>query len=401
MAVPRRAWQWGAQKLLGRSLVPPDPTDLRYPRSRVIRFLRWLALRPWLVCVGIYVAVVAPRMLTATLEGTLGKAISWTQVLLLDQVIVQVEQHLWIIALLLGGLGVLGALGGWAVSDRRHEQAVLMVRKQQEDQQKAEQLLERSQTKLLRQMSEQFLLPSTDPELNPHYSPPFDEALLPAPDHFVGRAADLEWVLERLRTGRTTAITALGGMGGIGKTALAAVAVRLLRAEGRFQDGIAVVLCQKRKDATSVLQDVLARFDPQRKVPETTSQVGLLETAQRLLAGKNALVVLDNVEPELAIEQVIQPLRSVGTTLLLTARQTLPSIIIPVEASYSLNLLATEEALEVLARALGNSSVDQLGPPERAGAEQIVIALERHTLAVKLAGAYVAHAMRNEVVAST
>src|SRR5262249_5608419 len=50
--------------------------------------------------------------------------------------------------------------------------------------------------------------------------PPFDEALLPVPDAFVGRADDLDWLLARLRTGRAADVTALGGMGGIGKTTL-------------------------------------------------------------------------------------------------------------------------------------------------------------------------------------
>jgi transcriptional regulator with XRE-family HTH domain len=87
---------------------------------------------------------------------------------------------------------------------------------------------------------------------------PFDEALLPLPDAFVGRADDLRWVVNRLRQWPTaTAITALGGLGGIGKTSLAAVAVRQFRAEGCFPDGVAVILCQGLTSVVEVLRRVL------------------------------------------------------------------------------------------------------------------------------------------------
>ncbi len=75
--------------------------------------------------------------------------------------------------------------------------------------------------------------------------PPFQESDLPMPERFVGRVEDLRWVEDRLRAGGATGITAVRGMGGIGKTALAAVAVRELRWEGRFADGVAVDRMQR------------------------------------------------------------------------------------------------------------------------------------------------------------
>src|SRR4029077_6266714 len=56
----------------------------------------------------------------------------------------------------------------------------------------------------------------------PRFGPPFDEALLSAPETFIGRGDDLDWLQKRLRD-RSVGVTALGGMGGIGKTTLAAV----------------------------------------------------------------------------------------------------------------------------------------------------------------------------------
>lgn len=220
--------------------------------------------------------------------------------------------------------------------------------------------------------------------------PPFDEGQLPPPDYFVGRLDDLGWVLQQMREGRTTAITALNGLGGIGKTTLAAVVVHTLREEGAFPDGIAVLLCMGLTDAIDVLRRVLARFDPQRRQPETSDLATLYEVASRLLKGKRALIVLDNVEPGLEIGMVVAPLKGAGATLLLTSRQALSRAAIPVGASRLLELLPSEDALELFARSLGSSGAQGLSPKERQAAGRIVAVLDRHTLAVRLAGAYAA-----------
>jgi tetratricopeptide (TPR) repeat protein len=220
--------------------------------------------------------------------------------------------------------------------------------------------------------------------------PPNDVALLPAPERFVGRADDLAWVLGRLRAGGASALTALRGLPGIGKTTLAGAAVRQLQQEGRCPDGLAVVLCQGLTDPAEVLRRVLIRFDPLRRAPEATELPQLQDLAQGTLRGKRALVVLDNVEPELPVASVVAPLREAGLTVLLTARQTLPSAAVPADASRALELLRPEEALDLFAVALGRRGASALSLAERADAEQIVATLGRHTLAVNLAGAYAA-----------
>src|SRR5260221_2632921 len=96
---------------------------------------------------------------------------------------------------------------------------------------------------------------------------------------YVGRQADLEWVLDRLRQGGASAITALRGLGGIGKTTLAAVAVRQLQQEGRFPDGVAVVLCQGLTDPADGLPRGVIRFDPYRRAPPRTAFTLLQDTA--------------------------------------------------------------------------------------------------------------------------
>ncbi|MEO7076422.1 MAG: NB-ARC domain-containing protein, partial [Ktedonobacterales bacterium] len=135
---------------------------------------------------------------------------------------------------------------------------------------------------------------------------------------------------------------------------------------------------------------MLIRFDPLRRAPEATELSQLQDAAQSTLRGKQALVVLDNVEPELPAISVVAPLRSAGLTLLLTARQTLPHTVASAEATRTLDLLRAEEALTLFISALGRTNADPIRPAERAAAERIVAALGNHTLAVKLAGAYAA-----------
>jgi tetratricopeptide (TPR) repeat protein len=220
------------------------------------------------------------------------------------------------------------------------------------------------------------------------YQPPFDEELLLLPEHFLGREEDLQWLQSRLRAGGTTSITALGGMGGIGKTALAAKAIRSMRAEGHFRDGIAVEFCLFQTDANKIVRKVLSRFDHQRREPETNDLSLLIDVAHRLLKGKDALVVLDNVEPGLDLERVMIPLRAASIAVLLTARQKLPRTVVSVDASWSLDLLPFKVASDLFIRSFGRQASHKLNPPEYVAVEKIVKVLERHTLAVKLAGAY-------------
>src|SRR5205807_8581279 len=99
--------------------------------------------------------------------------------------------------------------------------------------------------------------------------PPHDTLL--APEHFVGRVADLVWVMDRLRQGGATAITALNGLGGIGKTALASEAARRLRDdENRFRHGTIVVDCREVYNAADILRTVLGRFPLEGSLDESS-----------------------------------------------------------------------------------------------------------------------------------
>ena len=219
-------------------------------------------------------------------------------------------------------------------------------------------------------------------------APPFDLGLLPEPPQLIGRDAELAWALARLRKHETTALTTLRDMGGVGKSALAAVAIRRLRQERPFPDGIAVIPCANQTDPIELLRKTLSRFAPGRRMPDADDSPGLTSIARQLLAKKRTLIVLDNIEPGWPIEQVTGPLTAAGATLLLTARQMSPSSAVPQEGVRRLDSLLPDDALLLLAQSDGYDSADTLPAEERDAAERIVTLLERHALAIRLVGAY-------------
>jgi tetratricopeptide (TPR) repeat protein len=367
-----------------------DANDGRYPRHGFSRALRTLLLFSWSVILWF-----------VGREGYVLLAIADEQpdrltdpAYLLPRLLVPLPHTGTLAPILIYGAALLAFLillsaCVWATVDVEQERRVVHAREINE-------ALYRSLPIALQEQLAGKAEPQVEPQASAasRYGPPFDEALLPAPDTFIGREADLEWLLRRLRD-RSVGVTALGGMGGIGKSTLAAVALRQLRAEARFADGVAVILCQDLYDAGEVVRRALARFDPTRRQPEARDPAGLAEAARMLLGGKDVLIALDNVEPALDVRAVIEPLREAGARLLLTARQTLPHAVVPVEAIRMLDLLGEEDTLTLFARSMGLTSAKELTAEQRAAAERIIAALGRHTLAVKLAGAYAADMRRD------
>ena len=139
-----------------------------------------------------------------------------------------------------------------------------------------------------------------------------------------------------------------------------------------------------------VLRGIVERFAPALVQPQTANQEQLRTLVRRLLLGKDALVILDNIEPQLAIEQVMAPLRAARVHVILTARQKLPFAVAPLEATKVLDLLLPNEALDVFACCLGYSSAMQMSAKARRASKRIITVLDNHPLAITLAGAYAA-----------
>lgn len=354
-----------------------DDHNPLYPRRGLLKYLRTILLLCWSIII-LYLSNAGWNLyqLAHTDFTKLTNYYAVSAALLLPGPLADPSTPRWVFATLFIIFLLFLGCCIWATRDARYEREVIHARD----------IRQRVQKELQGKEINNQLLKEQEP--------PFDEILLHLPEHFVGRIADLRWLIERLSRSGITRVTALCGMGGIGKTALVAVAVHQLRNDGHFRDGIVVVSCQELTDATEVLLRVLTRFDPQRRQLEDIDLNGLDKVALKLLEGKDVLIVLDNIEPKLTIEDVVIPLRTVKATILLTSRHMLSRATVDLEGSRALDLLSPQEALDLFALSLGKS-IATLSSIERVEAERIVSTLDRHTLAVKLAGAYAAGLKRD------
>lgn len=385
--------------------------DPRYPRPRWFRLLRW-ACRLWWLAFSIYPANVVFNIYTVIgNQGLNALRFRLAEVFLLYQTLLLWQQYRWLVVPPLLVLStILVALGKWASRDQEKEKNTLALRQvTQLHDDNASRLVAnatsvvRNETlaavnqltnNLIDRIEERFRKANTIEGISDK-GPPLDASLLPQPHHFVGRNQELHRLTDRLRKQTSRGVAAVQGMPGIGKTALAAVAVNNLCEGGYFKDGIAVIECSSFKSAIEILQVVLSRFDPMRRRPNVEDIAGLTDIARYLLGGKDALVVLDNVELMETVEPVVSTLQACGARLLLTSRNVFPRSVVPAEATLELGLLEPDESIELFSRSFGNQTKAEFTAIQLAAVKRISNALGRHTLAVKLAGAYAADAHRD------
>lgn len=224
----------------------------------------------------------------------------------------------------------------------------------------------------------------------------YDDWLLPVPSNLLGRSAELDWVLERCRSHADDGcVLALHGIAGVGKTSIAGTVVRRLRAENVFDDGITVVVCQRMTTPASVLNEVLDRFQFQVAPNESSDYYKVAEAVVRHLRPKKALIVLDNVEPQLAIAEVLRPLQAAGLCVLVTSRHAVSSAIVSPNNCLSVRPLLLEDAVRLFKEHLSGGGGRVVAHADQLAITQIVEHLARHTLAVKLAAAYATVANRD------
>ncbi len=218
------------------------------------------------------------------------------------------------------------------------------------------------------------------PELIEVLSPtPPASALFDLPDgprRFVGRSREEAQLLETLSRGAgAQAIVGLHGVGGIGKTALAARVARQLALQ--FPDArFALDLRGTRETPVTpraAMEDVIRRFEPLAQLPDDEDQIR--ELYRGLLAGKRALIILDNAKDA---EQVAPLLPPAPSAAIVTARAlvALPGGASPIR----LGGLSRGEAVELLASLLA---------PHEASAEEmdaLASVCVDHPLALNVAG---------------
>ena len=202
---------------------------------------------------------------------------------------------------------------------------------------------------------------------------------------FIGREKELAFLIDAAaEDSRTVVISAVEGMAGIGKTQLALHAAHRLVRAGRYTD-IQLYANLRGFDPDHEPSDpaaVLDVFLRQLEVPAARVPAGLDERAAMFrdrIHGRQALLLLDNA----ADDEQLRPLLPASPTCLvmITSRRSLAAL--DGARTVTLDVLNTEESIQVLARIVGADRV--AAEPE--AAERIAELCGGLPLAVSIAAA--------------
>lgn len=393
-----------------------EQRDGSYPRPKYVRILREL-LKLWWLLFAIYPSNVVFNISSLLANGgtkAVENGTNLRQALLLSKIARLWNTEPWIIATAGVAAATLVLSGRWAVHDKHREEHALREldatkeRQARDDHvlgaattvaQTAAQtetltVLRNINTALARSVGDRLRSGvATGHSGHDSWVLPQDDSLLLPPESFVGRKADLAWVMNQLTTG--VKVVGIRGMAGIGKTGLAATAIKRCRELGHFKDGIVVVFCHSTVEPVEVVQRIVSRFDVNESRSSRESLSELIILGRRLLGERQALAVLDNVEPMLPIEEVIGALTAIGFRTLITSRHIIPSNAVPASAVREIGLLSKREAIKLFSKNVISSRTSTRISADRNAVERIVLALERHTLAVKLAASYASDTRRD------
>ena len=206
----------------------------------------------------------------------------------------------------------------------------------------------------------------------------FEPRLHTLPDRpigFVGREADLAKLRQQNPAGGTV-LTGLRGMGGIGKTALALV----LAHEWATQYPDAQLFLDARgmqanpPSAGDLLAQVIQTFHPEAKLPEDLASLKSLY--HQVLAGKRALILLDNARDAAQAAPLIPP---AGCAFLVTSRN---NFMLGNRPAYAVDKLPDAEATALL-----REHYAALNDADAAALVKLCAGLP---LALRLAGAHLA-----------
>ena len=166
----------------------------------------------------------------------------------------------------------------------------------------------------------------------------------PPPRDFKGREEDIADILSNFEKGAT--ITGLRGMGGVGKTALALVLADKLKSQ--FPDGQIFVDMRGTSNNPELppltpeeaMAQVIRAYNPANRLPENSNELRGLYLS--VLAGKRALLLLDNAAGSEQVEPLLPP---AGCAVLITSRI---KFALPGLAEKDLDILPKDKACELL-----------------------------------------------------
>ena len=198
--------------------------------------------------------------------------------------------------------------------------------------------------------------------------------------NFVGREEYISEIASIVESDRAPIIISASGMGGIGKTTLTIRLAHLLR--DNFPDGV----LWARVDASDIMT-ILAGFAQSYglDVSHLTDIESRGAAVRSLLARKQALVILDNVESS---DQVIPVIPGTGKSVVLMTTRRRDLATLKGWHSVEVDRFTTSEAISLLSRILGNSRVEN----ELESAIELVELLGNLPLAVSLAAGHLASA---------
>ena len=166
----------------------------------------------------------------------------------------------------------------------------------------------------------------------------------PPPRDFKGREEEIADILSNFEKGAT--ITGLRGMGGVGKTALALVLADKIKSQ--FPDGQIFVDMRGTSNnpelppltPADAMAQVIRAYNPVDRLPENSNELRGLYLS--ILAGKRALLLLDNAANGEQVEPLLPP---AGCAVLITSRI---KFALPGLAEKDLDILPLDKACELL-----------------------------------------------------
>ena len=171
---------------------------------------------------------------------------------------------------------------------------------------------------------------------------------------FVGREAEVREIVDRLRgDGGRVGLSALRGMGGVGKTTLAVQVAHAVK--DQFPDAQLFLDLQGVAERPMAAVEAMARFirDFHPEIPRLPeAEAELLPIYRSVLAGKRALILLDNAGGEAQVKNLVTGDKN---GFIITSRNALA---LDGVVSVRVDVLSPDKSLELLRRIVGTKGTD-------------------------------------------